>query len=83
MTVTANGYVFATATDAAGNVVTASQQITNIDKEAPTITSVKTGEYTTYSDTATITANDTSKIVSYGISKMKIHNQQIGSQQIK
>lgn len=69
VTVTANGYVFATATDAAGNVVTASQQITNIDKEAPTITSVKTGEYTTYSDTATITANDTSKIVSYGISK--------------
>ena len=69
VTVTANGYVFATATDAAGNVVTASQQITNIDKEAPTITSVKTGEYTTYSDTATITANDTSKIVAYGISK--------------
>ena len=32
VTVSANGYVFATATDSAGNVVTSSKQITNIDK---------------------------------------------------
>ena len=38
VTVTANGYVYATATDSAGNVITASRQITNIDKTAPTVT---------------------------------------------
>ncbi len=38
VTVTANGYIYATATDSAGNVITASRQITNIDKEAPTVT---------------------------------------------
>ena len=38
ITVNANGYVFATATDGAGNVITASKQITNIDKTAPTVT---------------------------------------------
>ncbi len=69
VTVTANGYLYATATDLAGNVITASKQITNIDKEAPTITSVTTGTNTTYSDTATIVAKDASKIVAYGISK--------------
>ena len=69
VTVTANGYVYATATDSAGNVITASRQITNIDKQGPAITSVTTGTNTTYTDTATITANDASKIVAYGISK--------------
>ena len=38
VTVSANGYVFATATDSAGNVVTSSKQITNIDKTLPTVT---------------------------------------------
>ena len=47
VTVTANGYVFATATDAAGNVVTASQQITNIDKEDPTISKTEVKNVTT------------------------------------
>ena len=41
VTVSANGYVFATATDSAGNVVTASRQITNIDKIAPIISEIK------------------------------------------
>ena len=41
VTVSANGYVFATATDSAGNVITASRQITNIDKIAPIISEIK------------------------------------------
>ena len=41
ITVNANGYVFATATDSAGNVITASRQITNIDKIAPIISEIK------------------------------------------
>ena len=41
LTVSANGYVFATATDSAGNVITASRQITNIDKIAPIISEIK------------------------------------------
>jgi len=41
VTVSANGYVFATATDSAGNVITASKQITNIDKIAPIISEIK------------------------------------------
>ena len=47
LTVTANGYVYATAIDSAGNVITASRQITNIDKEAPTMTNVEIKNLTT------------------------------------
>ena len=47
LTVSANGYVFATATDSAGNVITASKQITNIDKTAPTMTSAEIKNITT------------------------------------
>ena len=65
VTVTANGYVYATATDSAGNVITASRQITNIDKTAPTVTlSPNGGSYakpTSGNATikTTITATDT------------------------
>ena len=47
LTVSANGYVFATATDSAGNVITASKQITNIDKTAPTMISAEIKNITT------------------------------------
>ena len=38
LTVTANGYIYAVAQDAAGNQITATYQITNIDKNPPTVT---------------------------------------------
>ena len=55
VTVTANGYVYATATDTAGNVITASRQITNIDKTAPEISEFSAKASTTISTSATIT----------------------------
>ena len=47
VTATDNGYIFATATDNAGNVITASKQITNIDRNAPTITTSEIKNVTT------------------------------------
>ena len=41
VTVSSNGYVYAQATDALGNKVTASLQITNIDKTAPSVPTIK------------------------------------------
>ena len=55
VTLTANGYVYATATDTAGNVITASRQITNIDKTAPEISEFSAKASTTISTSATIT----------------------------
>ena len=43
VTVSANGYVYAEATDAAGNKVTASKQITNIDKVKPELLNLNKG----------------------------------------
>ena len=68
VTVSENGYVYAEATDAAGNKVTASLQVTNIDKTAPSL-SISTTT-TTRSITVTATAQDSlSGISGYRFSK--------------
>ena len=68
LTATANGYVYATAEDNAGNVITTSVQITNIDKEAPTMTTLAIDSTEELSENITITAQATdnaSGIVAY------------------
>ena len=60
LTATANGYVYATAEDNAGNVITTSVQITNIDKTAPIIETptISTTNWTTESVTIASKAKD-------------------------
>lgn len=68
VTVTANGYVYATAEDSAGNIITESKQITNIDKDAPimTTTEINPTGWTNGEVTITATATDSgSGIVAY------------------
>lgn len=53
-----NGYIYAEATDAAGNKVTASLQITNIDNLPPKAFAITTGTVTTSSIAVTVSTTD-------------------------